>query len=125
VTKLLLATNYFIILRWIEARNITHMRALSRGYRTTRKWNLKVHLERVHGLFPFLPERSQEEWVWAQFHTLAGECAKAQVAGDREKAKRFWDSLIGLYRYHRGLFPVEYIAQAVGKEKRELEKRIG
>jgi len=85
---------------------------------------MKVHLERVHWLAPFLPERSKEEWVYAQRRTLARQYAEAEVAGDKEKCKQLWSSLISLYAYHRGLFPIEHIPQIIAEERRELEKRL-
>ena len=94
------------------------------GYKTTRKWNMEVHLERVHGLLPFLPERSKEEWVYAQLHTLARQCAEAELAGDKERCQRLWNGLISLYGYHRGLFPIEYIPEVIAKERKEIERRI-
>lgn len=94
------------------------------GYKTTRKGNLKIHLERVHGLFPFLPEHSKEDWVYAQLHTLAKEYAKAEIAGDKEAVHRFWGSLLSLYTYHRGLFPIEYIVEAIANQRKQLEKRL-
>ena len=94
------------------------------GYKTTRKGNLKIHLERVHGLFPFLPERSKKGWVYAQLHSLAKEYAKAKIAGDKEAAQRFWNSLISLYTYHRGLFSIEYILEAIAEQRKGLEKHL-
>lgn len=94
------------------------------GYKTTRKWNMEVHLERVHGLAPFLPERSKEDWVYAQLHTLARQCAEAELAGDKERRDRRWNSLISLYGYHRGVFPIERIVEVIADERRQLEKRI-
>jgi len=94
------------------------------GYKTTRKWNLTVHLERVHGLAPFLPEQSKKDWVYAQLHTLARQHAEAELAGNKEKRDRLWSSLISLYRYHEGLFPIEYIVDVIDEEKRQLEKRM-
>ncbi len=93
------------------------------GYKTTRKWNMKVHLERVHGLMPFLPEQSREDWVYAQLHTLARQYAEAELAGDRERYHQLWNSLISLYAYHRGLFPVEHIVEVIAEERRQLRKR--
>lgn len=94
-------------------------------YKTTRKWNMKVHLERVHGLAPFLPEESKEKWVYAQLYTLAKQCAQAELAGDRERHQRLWNSLISLYKYHQNLFPIERIPQVIAEERRQLERRIG
>jgi len=94
------------------------------GYKTTRKWNMKVHLGKVHGLAPFLPEQSKEDWVYAQLHTLASQHAEAELAGDKEKSDRRWKSLISLYGYHRGLFSIERIVELVADERRQLEKRI-
>ena len=93
------------------------------SYKTTRKWNMKVHLEKVHGLMPFLPEQSREEWVYAQLHTLARQCAQAELAGDKEKRHRLWDNLISLYAYHRGLFPIELIVEVIAEERRRLQRR--
>ena len=84
---------------------------------------MEVHLERIHGLAPFLPKRSRQEWVYAQLHTLARQCAEAELAGDKETRHRLWNSLISLYGYHRDLFPVEYIPEVIAKERRELERR--
>lgn len=95
------------------------------GYETPRKWNMKVHLERVHGLAPFLPEQSRKKWVYAQLQTLARQYAEAELAGDRERRDRLWNSLISLYNYHRGLFPIECIPQAIAEERHQLERRIG
>lgn len=86
---------------------------------------MKVHLERTHGLAPFLPDQSKEDWVYAQLYTLAEEYAKAEMAGDKEKTHRVWNSLISLFTYHRGLFPIERIPEIIGKERRRLSKRIG
>jgi len=83
---------------------------------------MKVHLERVHGLMPFLPEQSGEEWVYAQLHTLARQCAEAELVGDKQRRVRLWNSLISLYGYHRGLFPIELIPQAIAEERRRLER---
>lgn len=94
------------------------------GYRTTRKSNMKVHLERTHGLAPFLPEQSKKQWVYAQLHTLARRCAEAELAGDKEKRHRLWNSLMSLHSYHRGLFPIERIPEIIGEERRQLRKRI-
>ena len=85
---------------------------------------MKVHLERVHGLAPFLPEQSKEDWVYAQLHTLARQCAEAELAGDKERRDRRWNSLISLYGYHRGVFPIERIVEVIADERRQLEKRI-
>jgi len=93
------------------------------GYKSTRKWNMKVHLERVHGLAPFLPERSKRDWVFAQLHTLARQCAEADLGGDKDRQKHHWQSLVSLYRYHQGLFPVEHIVEVIAEKRRELEKR--
>lgn len=93
------------------------------GYKSTRKWNMKVHLERVHGLAPFLPERSEKDWVYAQLHILARQCAEAELAGDKVKRDRRWNSLIALYRYHRGLFPIYRIVELIAEERRDLERR--
>ena len=92
------------------------------AYKTTRKWNMKVHLQRTHGLAPFLPERSKEDWVYAQLGTLAKEYAEAESAGDTKTKERLWDGLLSLYGYHRGMFPIEHIFQTVADERRKLEK---
>ena len=94
------------------------------GYQTTRKWNMKVHLERVHGLAPFLPRQSKEEWVYAQLDTLARQCAEADLAGDKQRHDRLWHSLISLYNYHQGLFPIEDIVDRIAEERKQLERRI-
>jgi hypothetical protein len=94
------------------------------GYKTTRRWNVEAHMERVHGLARFLPEWSKEDWVFAQLHTLAGQCAEAELKGDKDRRDRLWQSLISLYGYHRGLFPVESIVDVIAEKRRELEKRI-
>jgi hypothetical protein len=94
------------------------------GYKTSRKWNIKLHLERAHGLVPFLPEQSKEAWVWAQLRTLARQYAEAELADDKDKRERCWRSLISLYTYHRGLFHVTRIVDVIGEERQELQKRI-
>lgn len=94
------------------------------GYKATRKWNMEVHLQRVHGLVPFLPEQSKEDWVYAQLHTLARQYAEAELAGDEEKRNHLWNSLISLYGYHRGLFPIEHIVEVIADKRRELERHI-
>lgn len=92
-------------------------------YKTTRKGNLKIHLERVHGLAPFLPERSKEDWVYAQLHTLAKEYVEAEARGDKEAVQHIWGSLISLYTYHRGLFPIDYIVEAIAKERKKKSRQ--
>jgi hypothetical protein len=101
------------------------------GYRTTRKWNMGLHLQRAHGLVPMLPERSLKDWVFAQLHTLARRFAEAELAGDaeaelagdKERRDQTWWSLLSLYRYHSGLFPIEYIVQVIGEKRRELQRQ--
>ena len=93
------------------------------GYRTSRKWNMKVHLERIHGLIPFLPEQSKKHWVYAQLHTLAKQYVDAELAGEKEKVHRLWDSMLSLYGYHRGLFPIEYVHQVIVEHRKELKRR--
>ena len=93
------------------------------GYKTTRRWNMKIHLERTHGLAPFLPEQSREEWVYAQLHTLARQYAEAELAGEKKRQHRLWNSLLSLYACHRGLFPVEHIVEVITKERQRLGKR--
>lgn len=94
------------------------------GYKTTRKWNLKVHIEHAHGYLPFLPEElSKKEWVWAQLHGLAKEYVKADLEGDNEKAERRWRSLISLYTYHRDLISIGVIPQIIDMHERELKPR--
>ncbi len=93
------------------------------GYKSTRKWNMNVHLERVHGLAPFLPEQSKKDWVFAQLHTLAKRFAEAELAGDKDMREHHWQSLLSLYGYHRGLFPIETINDVIAEKRRELEKR--
>ena len=85
---------------------------------------MKVHLQRVHGLVPFLPEQSKEDWVYAQLHILARQYAEAELAGDKDRRNRLWNSLLSLYRYHRGLFPTEHIVEVIDEKKRALERRI-
>jgi hypothetical protein len=94
------------------------------GYKSTRKWNMTVHLERVHGLAPFLPERSKKDWVFAQLHTLAQRFAEAKLAGDKDRQEHHFQSLISLWSYHRGLFPIEYISQVAFEKTEELEKQV-
>jgi len=91
------------------------------GYKTSRKWNMKVHLGRVHFLAPFLPERSKKEWVFAQLHILAKQYVEAELAGDKGKRERLWSSMISLYGYHRGFFPIEYIVDVIAEERRRLK----
>ena len=86
---------------------------------------MKVHLERSHGLATFLPERSTEDWVYAQRRRLARQYAEAELVGDKERRHRFWNNLISLYSYQRVLFPMERISDVIAEERRELEKRIG
>lgn len=86
---------------------------------------MKVHLERVHGLAPFLPGQSKKDWVYAQVRTLAGEYAEAEITGDKKETHRLWNSLLSLYTYHRGLFPIEYIGETIAEERKRLKKRIG
>ncbi len=81
-----------------------------------------VHLERVHGLAPFLPEQSKEDWVYAQCLRLATQYAEAELAGDKQRQDRLWNSLIGLYTYHRDVFSIEYIGEIVAEERRRLDK---
>jgi len=84
---------------------------------------MTVHLERVHGLAPFLPERSKKDWAFAQLHTLAQRYAEAELVGDKEKQQHYWQSLISLYGYHRGLFPIGHIVEVITEKERELERR--
>jgi hypothetical protein len=84
---------------------------------------MKVHLERVHGLAPFLPERSEKDWVYAQRRILARQYAEAELAGDKDKRDRRWNSLIALYRYHRGLFSIDRMFDVIAEERRDLERR--
>jgi hypothetical protein len=93
------------------------------GYKSTRKWNMEVHLERVHGLAPFLPKQSRDDWVFAQLHLLARRYAEAELAGDKERQEHHWQSMISLYGYHRGLFPIESIVDVIEEKRRELVKR--
>jgi hypothetical protein len=85
---------------------------------------MKVHLARVHGLAPFLPERSKKDWVYAQLRILARQYAEAELASDRDKRDRLWKSLIALYSYHRGLFHIETVLDVIAEERRDLERRI-
>ena len=94
------------------------------GYKSTRKWNMNVHLERVHGLAPFLPEQSKKDWVFAQLYTLAQRYAEAELAGDKDRQEHNWQSLISLWGYHRGLFPIDLIVDAIYEKKQELEERL-
>lgn len=93
------------------------------GYKSTRKWNMNVHLERVHGLAPFLPEQSKKDWVFAQLHILAKRFAEAELAGDKDRREHHWQSLISLWGYHRGLFPIEHIVEVIAEKRQELEQR--
>jgi len=70
-----------------------------------------------------LPERSLKDWVFAQLHTLARRFAEAELAGDKERRDQTWGSLLSLYRYHSGLFPIEYIVQVIGEKRRELQRQ--
>jgi hypothetical protein len=79
-------------------------------------------MERIHGLARFLPERSQRDWVLAQLHTLAGQYAEAELAGDKDRCEHLWQSLLSLYRYHQGLFPIESIVQVISEHRRKLEQ---
>jgi hypothetical protein len=94
------------------------------GHKSTRKWNMKVHLERAHGLAPFLPERSTKEWVYAQLYNLTRQYAEAEVAGDKERCRRLWNSLISLYGYHRGLFHIGRIPELIAEERKRLLKQM-
>jgi len=93
------------------------------GYKTTRRWNMKIHLERTHGLAPFLAEQSRKDWVYAQLHTLARQYAEAELTGDKGRCHKLWNSLISLYSYHQGLFPIEHISEVITEERRQLGKR--
>lgn len=94
------------------------------GHRTTRHGNLKIHLERTHGLLPFLPRQSKEEWVWSQFYLLAQKCAGARLAGDEDKSKHLWNSLIGLYRYHKDIIKdIGLIPDTVDRYLKDMEKK--
>ena len=92
------------------------------GYKSTHWWNVETHMERVHGLARFLPERSKKDWVLAQLHTLARLYADAELKADEDRCKHLWQSLLSLYRYHQGLFPIESIVDVIAKKRRELEK---
>lgn len=94
------------------------------GYVSTRKWNMEVHIEKVHGLARFLPERSQKDWVFAQLHALAKQYAEAELAGDKDRREHYWQSLISLYGYHRDLFPIESIVDVTAEKRQELERQI-
>jgi hypothetical protein len=94
------------------------------GYHTTRHSNLKIHLERSHGLLPFLPRQSKEQWVWSQFHSLARKCAEARLAGDDDKSKCLWDSLLGLYKYHKDVIrDIGMIPKTINDCQKELERK--
>lgn len=92
------------------------------GYKTSRKWNMKVHLERTHGLPPFLPEQSKKAWVWSQLRTLSRQYAEAELAGNKEKRHRLWNSLLSLRSYHKDIFSLDTMLDVIDEEKRELEK---
>ena len=94
------------------------------GYQSTRRWNIETHMERVHGLARFLPERSKKDWVFAQLHTLARKYAEAELAGDKDKREHYWQSLISLYGYHRDLFPIGHIVDVIAEKRQELGKRV-
>jgi len=55
-------------------------------------------------------------------HTLAKQCAEAELVGDKERRDQLWNSLISLYSYHRGLFPIEDIVEVIAEEKRRLQR---
>jgi hypothetical protein len=61
-------------------------------YGTTRKYNLKVHMERMHG-FDLSPYEytSQKEWVWAQRRSL--ERAYIEEAETDKEKKEAWRKL--------------------------------
>ena len=84
---------------------------------------MAVHLERVHGLAPFLPEQSKKDWVFAQLHILAKKYAEAEMAGDKDRQEHNWQSLLSLYRYHRELFPIVHINEVIAEKRQELKKR--
>ena len=94
------------------------------GYKTARKWNMKVHLDRVHGLAPFLPQQSKSEWVYAQLDNLAKQYVEAELAGEDRKRERLLSSLYKLHAYHHDLFSAGLIFDVVARKRRELEARV-
>jgi len=84
---------------------------------------MKVHLEKVHGLAPFFPERSVKDWVFAQLRILARQYVEAELAGDKHKRDQSWKRLIALYGYHRGLFCIDTMFDVIAEERRDLERR--
>lgn len=92
-------------------------------YKSSRKWNMKLHLSRVHGLAPFLPEHSRSDWVFAQLHDMAKKYAEADIAGNKELREKAWRSMVALYGYNRGMFPIERIVTEIKKKREELERK--
>ncbi|NQT49001.1 MAG: C2H2-type zinc finger protein [Chloroflexi bacterium] len=93
------------------------------GYKTTRRANLKVHLARVHGLAPYLPEQSKEDWVNSQCRALADQHAEAQLDGDKRRAGRLYGSLTALFYNHQDVLTVGHISRAIERAKKKLETR--
>jgi hypothetical protein len=93
------------------------------GHKTTRRWNMKIHLEKVHGYVPFLPERTVEEWVYEQLHTLARRFVEAELANEIGKKDSIWQSMLSLYRYHRDLFPITHIMDVIKEVRQSLKRK--
>jgi hypothetical protein len=93
------------------------------GYKSTRRANMKAHLERLHGLAPDLPGLSQSDWVDGQVQSLANKYAQAQLDGDKQGASRIYGSLTALYYRHQDALSLEDIRRALERAKKRLEAR--
>jgi len=84
---------------------------------------MKVHLARVHGLAPYLPERSKEDWVNSQCQALANQYAEAQLDGDKQRARRLYGSLTALFYNHQDVLSLEDIRRSLERAKKRLKAR--
>lgn len=84
---------------------------------------MKAHLERLHGLAPYLPERTKEDWINSQCEVIANRYAEAQLDGDKKEATRLYSSLTRLFYNHKDVLSLEDIRRALERARKRIEAR--
>jgi len=84
---------------------------------------MKAHLERVHGLAPYLPGQSKSGWVNSQCEVIANRYAEAQLDGDKQRAGHLFNNLQVLLFHHQDILTTGDIRNALQRAEKRLEAR--
>jgi len=93
------------------------------GYKSTRKANMKAHLERVHGLAPYLPGQSKSDWVNRQCNAIAYQYIQAHLDGDKQRAGHLFNNLQFLLFHHQDILTTGDIRNALNRAEESLTAR--